>query len=75
MAISQWRSTMIKAPEHAPSPRDITRRLVDRVCGPALLPEDHGYGVEQAGFQTAFRNRPDVVVGATGAADVRAAVD
>ena len=34
-----------------------------------------GYGAERAGFQTAQQHRPDVIVAATGAADVRAAVE
>lgn len=44
------------------------------VQGPVLRPGDDGYDTERAGFQTAWRHRPDVIVGATGAEDVRAAV-
>jgi FAD/FMN-containing dehydrogenase len=39
-----------------------------------LTPGDAGYDDERAGFQTGARHRPAVIVGATGAADVRAAV-
>jgi FAD/FMN-containing dehydrogenase len=44
------------------------------VDGPVLRPGDDGYAAEVGGFQTAYRHRPDVVVGATGAGDVVAAV-
>lgn len=54
---------------------DAARVLTDRVQGPVFLPDSDGYGGELAGFQTAFQNRPDVVVGASGAGDVRAAVE
>ncbi|MFF5935756.1 FAD-binding oxidoreductase [Streptomyces sp. NPDC012508] len=37
-------------------------------------PGDAGYAEELAGFQTGFALRPELVVGATGAEDVRAAV-
>ncbi|MFI6920881.1 FAD-binding oxidoreductase [Nonomuraea spiralis] len=49
-------------------------RLADRVTGPVLAPRDKGYDEERAGWQTARRHRPDLVVGATGPADVQAAV-
>ncbi|GAA1996298.1 FAD-binding oxidoreductase [Nocardiopsis rhodophaea] len=49
--------------------------LVDRVRGPVLRPGDEGYAEECSGFQMAFQQRPSVVVGATGADDVRAAVE
>lgn len=45
------------------------------VRGPVLHPEDERYAEEAAGFQTGLRHRPDVIVGATGAADVAAAVE
>ncbi|HEY8371142.1 MAG TPA: FAD-binding oxidoreductase [Pseudonocardiaceae bacterium] len=48
--------------------------LVTRVRGPVFRPGDDGYDTELAGFQTALRHRPTVVVGATDAADVQAAV-
>jgi FAD/FMN-containing dehydrogenase len=44
------------------------------VRGPVLRPADDGYDAEREGFQTGWRHRPDVIVGATGADDVRAAV-
>lgn len=44
------------------------------VVGPVLRPGDGGYDDEVRGFQTAYRHRPDVVVGATCAEDVVAAV-
>ncbi|CAM4222126.1 FAD-binding oxidoreductase [Nocardiopsis rhodophaea] len=49
--------------------------LAERVRGPVLRPGDIGYVEECSGFQTAFQQRPSVVVGATGADDVRAAVE
>ncbi|GGK79041.1 oxidoreductase [Planomonospora parontospora subsp. parontospora] len=49
-------------------------RLADQVMGPVLAPRDEGYDAERAGWQTARRHRPDLVVGAAGPADVRAAV-
>ncbi|OZM72647.1 FAD-linked oxidoreductase [Amycolatopsis antarctica] len=49
--------------------------LAARVHGPVFRPGQDGYDAECAGFQTGLRHRPDVVVGATGAADVRAAVE
>ncbi|PDP86688.1 FAD-dependent oxygenase [Glycomyces fuscus] len=49
---------------------DLTRR----VRGPVLLPGQRGYDQERAGFNLAVEQRPALVVGATGAADVRAAV-
>ncbi|GGU01723.1 FAD-binding oxidoreductase [Actinomadura citrea] len=49
-------------------------RLADQVTGPVLAPRDEGYDAERAGWQTARRHRPDLVVGAAGPADVQAAV-
>jgi hypothetical protein len=49
--------------------------LVRRVRGPVFLPGDDGYDAERSGFQTAYRHRPAVIVGAAGADDVAAAVD
>lgn len=51
------------------------RNLADRVQGPVFEKDDEGYAAELGGFQTAFRNAPDVVVGAAGPGDVRAAVE
>lgn len=48
--------------------------LAERVRGPVLTPGDEQYDTERAGYQTARWHQPDVIVGATGAADVRAAV-
>jgi FAD/FMN-containing dehydrogenase len=44
------------------------------VAGPVLHPGDDGYAAELAGFDLAVPQRPAVVVGATGAADVVAGV-
>ena len=44
------------------------------VKGPVFRPGDEGYDDERAGFQALARHRPDVIVGVTDAADVRAAV-
>lgn len=44
------------------------------VRGPVLLPGDDGFDDERVGYQTALAHRPDLLVGATGAEDVRAAV-
>ncbi|WP_406067690.1 FAD-binding oxidoreductase [Micromonospora sp. NBC_01638] len=49
-------------------------RLADQVMGPVLVPRDEGYDEERAGWQTARRHRPDLVVGAAGPADLQAAV-
>jgi FAD/FMN-containing dehydrogenase len=49
-------------------------KILDDVRGPVLRPGDEGYDPEREGFQTAWRHRPDVIVGATQAEDVRAAV-
>ncbi|GAB3451694.1 FAD-binding oxidoreductase [Actinophytocola sediminis] len=48
--------------------------LARQVRGPVLVPGDERYDAERAGYQTARSHRPDVIVGATGAADVRTAV-
>ena len=52
----------------------MTGDLASRVAGPVLRPGDDGYAGELAGFDLAVSQRPAVVVGATGAADVIAAV-
>src|SRR5256885_5184181 len=49
--------------------------LARRVNGPVLLPGDVGYEAERGGFQTGVPHRPAVIVGATDAADVQAAVE
>lgn len=48
--------------------------LAERIQGPVLLPGAEGFAAELSGYQTAVRNRPDVIVGAAGEQDVRAAV-
>lgn len=48
--------------------------LAERVRGPVLTAQDEQYDAERAGNQTARWHLPDVVVGATGPADVQAAV-
>ncbi|MEU6562117.1 FAD-binding oxidoreductase [Nocardia nova] len=45
------------------------------ITGPVFRPDDDGFDAEIAGFQTAYRHRPDLVVGAAHAGDVRAAVE
>ena len=49
--------------------------LISRIRGPLFVPDDDGYDAERAGFQTAQQHRPDLIVGATEAADVHAAVE
>ncbi|MBT2207138.1 MULTISPECIES: FAD-binding oxidoreductase [Actinomadura] len=49
--------------------------LAAKIRGPVLEPGDEGYDDERTGFQLAGPHRPDVVVGALDAADVRAAVE
>lgn len=48
--------------------------LIDTARGPVLVAGDDRYDAERAGFQAAVDHRPAVVVGATCADDVRAAV-
>lgn len=48
--------------------------LRDRLAGPVLLPGDEGYDTARTGFQLLDPHRPDVVVAASGADDVRTAV-
>ncbi|HET6860951.1 MAG TPA: FAD-binding oxidoreductase [Streptomyces sp.] len=50
------------------------KALDDLTHGPVLLPGDDGHEEELAGFQTAYRHRPAVVVGAEVAQDVVTAV-
>ncbi|GGK76130.1 FAD-binding oxidoreductase [Streptomyces flaveus] len=54
--------------------RDDFSGLDDRVRGPVFRPGQDGYEEELSGFQTGYRHEPAVIVGATGAEDVRAAV-
>ncbi|MCW0215620.1 MAG: FAD-binding oxidoreductase [Pseudonocardia sp.] len=53
---------------------DLAATELATVTGPVLLPGDGGYAEEAAGFNAAYSPSPDVVVGATTAADVAAAV-
>ncbi|WP_328536143.1 FAD-binding oxidoreductase [Streptomyces sp. NBC_00344] len=46
----------------------------DEISGPVLFPGDEAYDAETAGFQTAYRHRPSVIVGAGCPEDVRVAV-
>lgn len=48
--------------------------LISQISGPVLTPSDEGFAAEVSGFNLAFTNTPDVVVGVTSAADVAAAV-
>ncbi|HEX5115481.1 MAG TPA: FAD-binding protein [Pseudonocardiaceae bacterium] len=49
-------------------------QLAAQVDGPVFTADTPGYQDETAGFQTGTRREPDLVVGATSAADVSAAV-
>lgn len=51
-----------------------TDALAKAIAGPVVTPEDEQYDAERAGHQTARWHRPELVVGATGPADVQAAV-
>lgn len=61
-------------PAHGADRGPVPADLADRVRGPVLTPGQPGYAEELAGFNLLSEQRPAVVVGATGAADVRAAV-
>jgi FAD/FMN-containing dehydrogenase len=50
------------------------RALAADVSGPVYLPGDDGYAAEAAPFNLAVTHRPGVIIGATNAADVQAAV-
>ncbi len=63
------------APEPAGGLTAEIAALTGQVRGPVFMPNDEGYDAERGGFQTAQQHRPDLIVGATGAADVRAAVE
>ncbi|RAY12746.1 FAD-linked oxidoreductase [Actinomadura craniellae] len=52
----------------------LAAELARAVAGPVRRPADPGFSAELAGFQLGLRHRPDVVVGALDAADVRAAL-
>ncbi|WP_024803891.1 FAD-binding oxidoreductase [Nocardia sp. BMG51109] len=52
-----------------------TSSALPTFTGPVFRPGTAGYDDEVAGFQTAYTHRPDLVVGAAHAEDVRAAVE
>ncbi|MEU8887530.1 FAD-binding oxidoreductase [Streptomyces sp. NPDC048442] len=52
----------------------MTSKDFPTVEGSVFFPGDEGYDTELAGFQTAYRHRPALVVAARGAEDVRIAV-
>lgn len=57
-----------------PTPAPVSDPLAGQVVGPVLRPGDPGYAEEIAGFNLAYTPAPAVVVGATCAEDVAAAV-
>jgi FAD/FMN-containing dehydrogenase len=58
-----------------PAIRDaVAAELAPGVAGPLFLPEDPGYDAERTGYNLAIEHRPEALVGATGPADVMAAV-
>jgi len=63
-----------ESPESAGASAGGFGALIGQVRGPVFLPGDDGYDAERAGYQTGVQQRPAVIVGAAGAADVRAAV-
>ncbi|WP_234386399.1 FAD-binding oxidoreductase [Streptomyces sp. ERV7] len=66
---------MRSAVQHPPHfHADQVAALTAAVRGPVLLPGQDGHAEEGAGFNTLLEHRPALVVGATGAADVAAAV-
>ncbi|SDT68106.1 FAD-binding oxidoreductase [Jiangella sp. DSM 45060] len=56
------------------TPRPAVADLARRIDGPVLLPGQDRYDDERSGFNLTVDHRPDVVVGATSADDVAAAV-
>ncbi|WP_439677715.1 FAD-binding oxidoreductase [Embleya sp. MST-111070] len=63
------------APEHDSEFAVAVKALNTHLSGTALTPEDPGYDTERTGFQTAFRQRPALIVAAARAEDVRLAVE
>ncbi|MFG3392365.1 FAD-binding oxidoreductase [Streptomyces parvus] len=53
---------------------DEIEALASRVAGPVLVPGDGDYDTERTGANLAVRHRPDLIVGAARADDVREAV-
>ncbi|GAA2867363.1 FAD-binding oxidoreductase [Streptosporangium fragile] len=64
-------STVSPAADHFGDELDALRR---QVAGPVLTPGQDGFDAEITGFNLATLHRPAVVVGATGAEDVAAAI-
>ena len=58
-----------------PSAREGLGALKDAVHGSVLVSDDEGYDQERGGFQMGAWHRPEVLVAARSAEDVRAAVD
>lgn len=56
-------------------PTQDSSTLTGRVRGPVYTPGVDGYDEERTGYQRIAAHRPDAIVGATGAQDVRAAVE
>jgi FAD/FMN-containing dehydrogenase len=61
-------------PDLARLQADAVARLAPRLEGPLLLPGDAGYDAEHRGYNLVLQDRPALVVGASGPADVMAAV-
>ncbi|MFI7658586.1 FAD-binding oxidoreductase [Micromonospora parva] len=62
------------AEDGTPITGDAAVRLTAQTVGPVLLPGDERYDVECASYNLAIPQQPALVVGATNAADVQAAV-
>jgi hypothetical protein len=65
--------TTLLSPRAALTQEDI-RGLASGVAGPVLLPHEDGFDAEHAGFELTVPHHPAVVIGATGARDVLAAI-
>jgi FAD/FMN-containing dehydrogenase len=62
--------------QRKPTPRDaVDAVLRPRLLGPAFVPGDPGYDADRQGYSLAVDHRPAVLVGASGPADVMAAVE
>ncbi|KUF15500.1 bagremycin/ferroverdin biosynthesis FAD-dependent oxygenase BagK/FevA1 [Streptomyces silvensis] len=53
----------------------VARRLVERVTGPVLGPDDDGYAAEVAGFNRIVEHSPAIAVGVRDALEVREVID
>ena len=69
------RPDIATAPDRAGDLGAVERRLRRSVHGPLHLPGDEGYDVQRRALHPTIDPRPAMVVEATGAADVRAAVE